>query len=741
MPLAWRFFRRALWPQQAIAVSQLSEQGCGAAALATVFRAHGVHVPLFELERVLNIDGDGASLVCLIEAASQWGFDGKGVRTNRAGLGTVPLPAIAHLRRATGDHYVVVEKTWHNGDVQVGDPATARSERLSAEEFERDWTGVALLLTPRAEAKGRETCPSLRLSDLAGGCKRRIAVALGLAVVATGLSLLPALYLQYLIDTVIASDSAARLWWVTAGVLALCLFQCVAQIGRDYVGSLTARQIDSQLQNRFARHLLDLPVSFHLAVRVGDVFNRFNEALKVRGLLTSYGVSAALDSLLLAAGVGLLLNYNLGLACIALVALPLFLALARFSVPATKKLRAEAIEAASTVSSNLTDFLYGITVIKAFGTESVVAAKMERALFRMHDALYRSSLAMSRVGAGLMALTGFTTAATATFGCLLVLRHELTVGALVGFFGVLSVLLAPAQRLADTITQCQDAFVARDRVGEVLAIPMEDGRASGRQGRELTGDIRFEHVGFSYQGGRPVLEDINLTIPAGARIGLLGVSGCGKTTVLNLLLRFHVPSTGCIRIGDVPISELDLSDYRRQLALVPQDCYLLTGTIRENVLMGRRDITDKQCDDAIRVAGLLPLTARMRNGVDTPVGERGALLSGGERQRVALARALAGRPRLLLLDEPTSALDTITELAMLESLTSITGDATVVVASHRLSTVASCDLLAVIERGRVVEYGKPRDLLAQESLFRRMMREQLPFLPAAAVERDEWLTA
>ena len=211
--------------------------------------------------------------------------------------------------------------------------------------------------------------------------------------------------------------------------------------------------------------------------------------------------------------------------------------------------------------------------------------------------------------------------------------------------------------------------------------------------------------------------------------------------MLNLLLRFHVPSTGCIRIGDVPISELDLSDYRRQLALVPQDCYLLTGTIRENVLMGRRDITDKQCDDAIRVAGLLPLTARMRNGVDTPVGERGALLSGGERQRVALARALAGRPRLLLLDEPTSALDTITELAMLESLTSITGDATVVVASHRLSTVASCDLLAVIERGRVVEYGKPRDLLAQESLFRRMMREQLPFLPAAAVERDEWLTA
>jgi len=737
----WRSFRRALWPRQTIAVSQLSERGCGAAALATVFRAHGVHVSLFEIERAIDIDGDGASLGSLIEAADRWGFDGKGIRTNRTGLGTVRLPAIAHLRRATGDHYVVVEKTWRNGDVLIADPATARSERLAAAQFEREWTGVALVLAPRKEARNRSSRAGLRLSDVARGRKRRITVALGLAAAATALSLLPALYLQYLIDTVIASDSAARLWRLTVGVLALCVLQCAAQVGRDYVSSLTARQIDAQLQNRFARHLLDLPVSFHLVFRAGDVFNRFNEVLKVRGLLTSYGLSAALDAVLLAAGIGILVNYNMGLACIALIALPLFLALARFSAPATKRLRAEAVEAASAVSSNLTDFLYGITVIKAFGTESVVAARMERALSRMHDALYRSSLAMSRVGGGLMVLTGVTTAATATFGCLLVLRHELTVGALVGFFGVLGVLLAPAQRLAETITQCQDAFVARDRVGEVLAIPTETTLAPGCRRRELTGDLRFEHVGFGYQGGRPILEDIDLSIPAGARVGLLGVSGCGKTTLLNLLLRFHVPSAGCIRVDGVPVGELDLLDYRRQLALVPQDCYLLTGTIRDNVLMGRPGITDEQLDEAIRVAGLLPLVGRMRYGMDTPVGERGALLSGGERQRVAVARALAGHPRLLLLDEPTSALDTITELAMLESLISMTDGATVLVASHCLSTVASCDLLAVIQQGRIVEYGRPRDLLAGDGLFRRMMREQLPFLSAPAAEKDAWLTA
>ncbi len=735
--------RRVLCPRgwgwllpRRLAVRQLSESGCGPAALASVLRAHAFKVPLAVLERWAGTDEEGTTLAGLLVAAEKAGCTAEAVRTDHSGLAALRLPAVAVVRRDTGPHYVAFIRVERGGGVLVADPGGGRLVRWSAADLAVHWDGVLLLISPPADRRALRRPPDPSSSRLL--LKRswqRLALAAGMAIAATLLSLAPPLYLQLLIDRVIVANRGRLLGPLVLGFLGLAAVQCLAQLGRDWVAAATARRLDEGLQEEFTGHLLRVPMAFHLSTQVGDIFARFNETSRIRGLLTGVGLTVVLDAVLLLSGFVLLLRYSPSLAVVAMAAAPLFVFLGRRFGPRIKELRREAADAGSRVGTHLTDLGYGIGVIKAFSAEEMVAKRMRGSLTALHGALFRASLAGATMSALGLAVVGLTTATATWIGGREVLAGDLTLGELVGFFGVLGVVLGPLQRMTDTISSFEEGMVAQDRVAEIFAVEPEQGAADRPQAPPLTRELALDRVSFAYRRGQWVLDGLSLQIPAGTAVGLVGPSGCGKTTLLSVLLRFVVPARGRLLLDGADVAGFDLASYRRQLALVPQDCYLTAGTIRDNIVFSRDPADPRWLDEVVAAAGLQALVERLPMGLDTPVGERGMLLSGGERQRVAIARALYGRPRVLLLDEPTSALDSITELALLRALDALTAGVTVVVASHRASTVWNCDLLVALDQGRVAEVGTRDELLASRGFFYSLVMEQLPFFDRSE-ERD-----
>ncbi|NWG01193.1 MAG: peptidase domain-containing ABC transporter [Thermoanaerobaculaceae bacterium] len=708
---------------------QLSEAGCGPAALAAVLRFHRVNVPLTMLERWAGTDCDGTTLAGLVVAAEKAGCAAEAIRTDVGSLAELNLPAVAHVFRDSGAHYVAFLRVERNGDVLIADPGAGRLVRWSRQELTARWSGVLLLVSPPLHRKscGQPTDPaSLRV--LLAGSWRRLTVAAGMAVGATLAALLPPLYLQRLIDRVIVAGQGGMLAPLVIGFLGLTVLQCLAQVGREWTVATTGRQLDEGLQQNFTAHLLRVPMAFHLNTQIGDIFARFNENSRIRGLLTGVGLGALLDTLLLATGAVVLVRYSWSLALVVVIAVPAFFLLARHFGPRLRQVRRQAADAASVVGSHLSSLGYGIGVIKAFCAERMVASRMNSALAVFHGTLLRASLTGTAMAAMSLMMVGLATGTTICVGGRQVLAGTMTLGEFVGFFGVLGVLFGPLQRLTDTLNLFEEGMVARERVAEIYAVEPEQTRDDLPAAPLLTQELLLDGVSFGYRRGHWVLDDLSLRIPAGATVGLVGPSGCGKTTLLLLLLRFVVPVRGSLLLDGVDVGEYDLASYRRQFALVPQDCYLSPGSVRDNIVFGREAADGPWLDEVIAAAGLREVVERLPMGLDTQVGEGGTMLSGGERQRVAIARALYGRPRVLLLDEPTSALDSITELSLLRSLEAMTAGTTVVVASHRASTVWKCDIVVALDHGKAAEVGSRAELLASRGLFFSLVKEQMPFL-------------
>jgi len=264
-----------------------------------------------------------------------------------------------------------------------------------------------------------------------------------------------------------------------------------------------------------------------------------------------------------------------------------------------------------------------------------------------------------------------------------------------------------------------------ERTSRLLAEPIEE--SHGDHSAALRGAVRLQRVTFQYDDHcAPVLQDVNFDLGAGTMVGIVGRSGSGKTTLLNLIAQQMQPTSGRLLFDGIEASRWDLAEVRRQIALVPQDCQVLNTTIRENILMGRIGWRENNLQRAVRLAGLASFVAELPSGLDSIVGERGARVSGGERQRIALARAFLARPAILLLDEPTSALDAMTELFVRESLKKIDWKCTVVIATHRPAVIWDCDLIVVMDRGRVIECGARQDVLRRGGLLYQFLEEQAP---------------
>jgi ATP-binding cassette subfamily B protein len=307
-----------------------------------------------------------------------------------------------------------------------------------------------------------------------------------------------------------------------------------------------------------------------------------------------------------------------------------------------------------------------------------------------------------------------------------VIRGALTVGELLFFYTLLGYLLGPLERLASVNLKLQDALVAVDRLYQVLDIEVEKlSDAKKRRLRKLHSGLELQDVSFRYGSRAAVLEKVNLRIPAGQTVAIIGESGSGKSTLLKLLMGFYEPTEGRALIDGADRRDFDLTSLRRGIGLVSQEPFIFNGTIRDNIALGRPDATWEEVVEAARLAGLEEFITSLPERWETVIGERGANLSGGQRQRLAIARALLRKPDILIFDEATSHLDTATDRAIQDNLKTVLAGKTVVLVAHRLSTVKEADLIYVLRQGRIVEEGTHRQLLARQGWYWSLWRAQV----------------
>jgi ATP-binding cassette subfamily B protein len=375
----------------------------------------------------------------------------------------------------------------------------------------------------------------------------------------------------------------------------------------------------------------------------------------------------------------------------------------------------------------------GVETVKAFGAEGLRCERGEGHLV----ALVQTEFALQKLGISTDALGLLATAgaglAILWFGGHRVIAGALTIGELMFFYSLLGYLLDPLQRLAGVNLKVQDALIAVDRLFQVLDLGAEQpqGGPAKVRFRGLGEGIALEEVGFRYGSRGQVLDKVSLRIPSGNVVAIVGESGSGKSTLLKLLMGFYAPTEGRLLCDGVDLRDFDLESLRGRIGLVGQEPFIFTGSVRENIALGRPDAAPDEVIAAARAAGLEEFINALPERYETVIGERGANLSGGQRQRLAIARALVRKPDLLMFDEATSHLDTATERAMQESLRTVLAGKTVVMVAHRLSTVMDADAIYVLHGGRVVESGTHAELLKMRGRYAALWGAQTGEAPAA----------
>lgn len=702
-------------------VLQTAETDCGPACLTAVLRGAGERASLAQLRNLTDPGRDGTSALTLRDTAALWGMQMHATMTSPEELSDrveeIPLPAIVHLSR---QHYVVADKilTRPGGsrtEVRVMDPAVGR-RRMGREEIRAQASG--LLLVPGRVETPAEPPPdpphrSTLLKELLGAVRadlvRAVLLSVLLAVGGLGLPVLTAV----IVDGMIAADSPPHRW-LYAG-LGLALAMGLVSLARYLILAGLQHRLAASLSTRVATTLFTRELRFFDRRSVGDLFGRIESAHAVHALLSVTLLGAALDAVLTVGFLTALAVIAPPLA--AVTALTVFLTLGVTLVLARRcaALRREEILVTADSSTLLVDSITGVSTLRAYGAEERVLGTWAGLL----DRRLRLTLTSARLGAvSLSLLTGVTIATPLVVLILASTTGMVTPGQALGLMAVASAALAPVTSLGTQLLQAADLRPLLDRLDDVETADAER-RGQTDPGR-LRGEFALEGLGFGYsRDSGEVLGPIDARIKAGAKIGVLGPTGCGKSTLAHLLCGLYTPTRGTVRIDGLDLRDLDLQRVREQIGVVFQDNWLGAGSIREAVLAAREGYSDEDVWRALVKAQVAEEVAALPLGLETRLGSGGQGLSGGQRQRLAIARALLSDPVILILDEATSALDARTEGLIDATLAQLR--MTRVIITHRLGVVADADELWIIDDGGLVERGTPSELRASAEHYAALL--------------------
>jgi ABC-type multidrug transport system fused ATPase/permease subunit len=531
---------------------------------------------------------------------------------------------------------------------------------------------------------------------------------------------------KWLIDVVIGEDRWDLLVYLAAAAGAATLVQAATGFALSQVVSVAAQRAIADMRRKVQAHILQLPVSYFDSTKSGVLISRImTDAEGIRNLVGTGLIQ--LTGGILTASIALVVLFWLNWS-LTLVMIVLLLAFAGSMAVAFRKLRPIFRERGAInaqVTGRLGEGLGGIRILKTY-----VAEKREERVFS--GGVYRLLRNVATTITGTSAISAVSTVIVGAIGVVIIIvggnaiqAGTMTLGDLVLYTLFVGLMTAPLVQIAGIGTQITEAFAGLDRIREIRELDTERTEDAARMHVEdIHGEIVFDGVTFEYDPGVPVLKNITFEAPAGTTTALVGPSGAGKSTLIGLVMAFHHPKQGLVRVDGHDLQSLRLRDYRRHLGVVLQENFLFDGSVRENIAFARPQASEEEVREAARIAHCDEFIERFEAGYDTIVGERGVKLSGGQRQRIAIARAILADPRILILDEATSSLDSESEALIRDGLRSLRRGRTTFVIAHRLSTIRSADRILVLEHGEIVERGTHEELLRSGGLYRRLYDKQ-----------------
>ncbi|MBP1843026.1 ATP-binding cassette subfamily B protein [Rhizobium petrolearium] len=535
--------------------------------------------------------------------------------------------------------------------------------------------------------------------------------------------------MESVVNEAFANKRADIVWWICGSIFLAFLLRGFATYGQAVTLSKIGNNIVARYQQRIYRHLMALSVGFFAEKRSAQLAAQLNQNISgIRDVLNLTVTSTARDLLTLIALIAVMVSKDWVLSLIVFAVAPPLLYALRY---VSRRLRAatrESVEVNSQVLGAMQETIQGITVVKAFTMEDELNRKVNRII----DTAERRSNRIARLSERTSPLTetfaGLAISSVVAYAAFRSIYDNIPPGAFFAFVAALLMAYDPARRLAKMQVQIERAVVNARMIYDLLDMQPHQREKPGA-GDLVVKDARVELQGvtFSYANGGPILQGVDIVAEGGKTTALVGQSGAGKSTIINLIPRFYDPTEGRILIDGQDIADVTRQSLRRQLAYVSQQPYLFEGSIRDNIRYGRPDATDQEVEEAARLAYAHDFILAQPMGYETPVGENGMTLSGGQRQRLSIARALVRNAPILLLDEATSALDNESEAAVQKALDTAMRGRTVIVIAHRLSTVVKADKIIVMHEGRVVEEGT-HDVLAQrkDGLYARLNNLQSP---------------
>ncbi|HDJ7730108.1 TPA: SAV1866 family putative multidrug efflux ABC transporter [Staphylococcus aureus] len=560
--------------------------------------------------------------------------------------------------------------------------------------------------------------------------KYRIFATIIVGIIKFGIPMLIPLLIKYAIDGVInnhalTTDEKVHHLTIAIGI-ALFIFVIVRppiEFIRQYLAQWTSNKILYDIRKKLYNHLQALSARFYANNQVGQVISRvINDVEQTKDFILTGLMNIWLDCITIIIALSIMFFLDVKLTLAALFIFPFYILTVYVFFGRLRKLTRERSQALAEVQGFLHERVQGISVVKSFAIEDNEAKNFDKKNTNFLTRALKHTRWNAYSFAAINTVTDIGPIIVIGVGAYLAISGSITVGTLAAFVGYLELLFGPLRRLVASFTTLTQSFASMDRVFQLIDEDYDIKKGVGAQPIEIKqGRIDIDHVSFQYNDNEvPILKDINLSIEKGETVAFVGMSGGGKSTLINLIPRFYDVTSGQILIDGHNIKDFLTGSLRNQIGLVQQDNILFSDTVKENILLGRPTATDEEVVEAAKMANAHDFIMNLPQGYDTEVGERGVKLSGGQKQRLSIARIFLNNPPILILDEATSALDLESESIIQEALDVLSKDRTTLIVAHRLSTITHADKIVVIENGHIVEKGTHRELIAKQGAYEHL---------------------